>query len=212
MTVEGCRVILQGFGNVGSNAANLLYEKGYTITGIAEYDGGLFNADGIDIPALIAQYRQRKSAPSTAFPVPSPPTRTISSPTAARSSSPPPPKMSSPAATPPSSTAASSARAQTAPPPSSPTTSSPKRTSSSSPTSSPTPAASPPSYFEWVQDRMGYFWTEAEVNQRLDSIMMQSFTDVIRYAESHNVNNRIAAYMLAIDRVAYTTKQRGIYA
>ena len=59
---------------------------------------------------------------------------------------------------------------------------------------------------------MGYFWTEEEVNDRLDRIMMTSFTDVIRYAESHGVNNRIAAYMLAIDRVAYTTKQRGIYA
>ena len=64
------------------------------------------------------------------------------------------------------------------------------------------------SYFEWVQDRMGYFWTEAEVNQRLDLIMAESFRDVIGYAQSHEVNNRIAAYMLAVDRVAYTTKQR----
>ena len=68
------------------------------------------------------------------------------------------------------------------------------------------------SYFEWVQDRMGYFWTEVEVNQRLDAIMIDSFRDVVSYAESHAVNNRIAAYMLAIDRVAYTTKQRGMYA
>ena len=68
------------------------------------------------------------------------------------------------------------------------------------------------SYFEWVQDRMGYFWTEQEVNDRLDHLMVQSFIDVIRYAEAHGVNNRIAAYMLAIDRVGYTTKQRGIYA
>ena len=68
------------------------------------------------------------------------------------------------------------------------------------------------SYFEWVQDRMGYFWTEAEVNQRLDNIMTESFNDVVTYARTHGVNNRIAAYMLAIDRVAYTTKQRGIYA
>jgi glutamate dehydrogenase (NAD(P)+) len=59
---------------------------------------------------------------------------------------------------------------------------------------------------------MGYFWTEAEVNQRLDNIMTESFHDVLSYATTHNVNNRIAAYMLAIDRVAYTTKQRGIYA
>ena len=59
---------------------------------------------------------------------------------------------------------------------------------------------------------MGYFWTETEVNQRLDLIMTESFRDVITYAHTHNVNNRIAAYMLAIDRVAYTTRQRGIYA
>ena len=64
------------------------------------------------------------------------------------------------------------------------------------------------SYFEWVQDRMGYFWTEDEVNQRLDRIMIDSFNDVLQYAIAHEVNNRIAAYMLAIDRVAYTTKQR----
>jgi len=68
------------------------------------------------------------------------------------------------------------------------------------------------SYFEWVQDRMGYFWTEAEVNERLDRIMTASFHDVMSYAQTHGVNNRIAAYMLAIDRVAYTTRQRGMYA
>ena len=68
------------------------------------------------------------------------------------------------------------------------------------------------SYFEWVQDRMGYFWTEAEVNRRLDRIMTDSFDDVIAYAQTHSVTNRIAAYMLAIDRVAYTTRQRGMYA
>jgi len=68
------------------------------------------------------------------------------------------------------------------------------------------------SYFEWVQDRMGYFWTEREVNERLDVIMSDSFRDVMVYAEAHKVNNRIAAYMLAIDRVAHTTRQRGMYA
>jgi len=68
------------------------------------------------------------------------------------------------------------------------------------------------SYFEWVQDRMGYFWTEAEVNERLDRIMTDSFHDVLSYAQTHGVNNRIAAYMLAVDRVAYTTRQRGMYA
>ncbi len=53
MSIDGTRVIIQGFGNVGSNSAKLLHEKGYTVIGIAEYDGGLYNTNGIDIPALI---------------------------------------------------------------------------------------------------------------------------------------------------------------
>jgi glutamate dehydrogenase (NAD(P)+) len=68
------------------------------------------------------------------------------------------------------------------------------------------------SYFEWVQDRQGYFWPEGMVNERLKHIMVAAFNDVVGYGEKHNVNNRIAAYMLAIDRVAFTLKLRGIYA
>jgi len=68
------------------------------------------------------------------------------------------------------------------------------------------------SYFEWVQDRQGYFWKEAVVNERMEAILQSSFEDVLRYSEAHNVNNRIAAYMLAIDRVAITIRSRGIYA
>ena len=68
------------------------------------------------------------------------------------------------------------------------------------------------SYYEWVQDRQGYFWKEAIVNEQLEALLRDSFEDVVRYSEAHNVNNRIAAYMLAIDRVAITIRQRGIYA
>jgi glutamate dehydrogenase (NAD(P)+) len=68
------------------------------------------------------------------------------------------------------------------------------------------------SYFEWVQDRQGYFWPESEVNDQLDHTMRTSFAEVLGYAETHDVSNRIAAYMLAIDRVAYTLRQRGVYA
>ena len=50
------------------------------------------------------------------------------------------------------------------------------------------------------------------MNDQLETILRDSFDDVVRYAEAHGVNNRIAAYMLAIDRVAFTMKQRGIYA
>ena len=68
------------------------------------------------------------------------------------------------------------------------------------------------SYFEWVQDRMGYFWREDEVNQRLEEKMVASFNELSNLAELHNVDTRTAAYMLAIDRVAYDTRMRGIYA
>ena len=68
------------------------------------------------------------------------------------------------------------------------------------------------SYFEWVQDRQGFFWNEQLVNERLEEIMVNSFGAVVGYAEKHNVNNRIAAYMLALDRVASAIKLRGIYA
>ena len=68
------------------------------------------------------------------------------------------------------------------------------------------------SYFEWVQDRMGYFWREDVVNQRLQDTMVASFNDLCRYADAHSVDTRTAAYMLAIDRVAYDTRMRGIYA
>jgi glutamate dehydrogenase (NAD(P)+) len=68
------------------------------------------------------------------------------------------------------------------------------------------------SYFEWVQNRMGYYWTEDEVNQRLDVIMRRSFKDVAAMAEKHKVNLRIGAYMVGVDRVAQAIKARGIYA
>jgi len=68
------------------------------------------------------------------------------------------------------------------------------------------------SYFEWVQDRQGFFWRESEVNERLFDVMDNAFDEVVRFAGLHKVNNRIAAYMLAIDRVASALKLRGIYA
>jgi glutamate dehydrogenase (NAD(P)+) len=68
------------------------------------------------------------------------------------------------------------------------------------------------SYFEWVQDRGGYFWTEQLVNDRLRDIMVNSFNDVLALSRQHKVNMRTAAYMLSISRVATVHKLRGIYA
>ena len=68
------------------------------------------------------------------------------------------------------------------------------------------------SYFEWVQDRGGYFWTEELVNDRLEAIMRRSFKDVLDLSRQHRVNLRTAAYMLSISRVANVHRLRGIYA
>lgn len=68
------------------------------------------------------------------------------------------------------------------------------------------------SYFEWVQDRQAYFWDEPTVNERLESILKRSFHDVLSVSQRHSVNMRIAAYMLAIERVAVVHRLRGLYA
>ncbi len=210
MQPKDCRVIVQGFGNVGSNAALLLQEKGYQVIGIAEWDGGLFHAPGIDIPALLDHRRRTGSIRGFAGADEANSAELLTSPC----------EILIPAAHENVITSRNADRVRA-------------RILVEGANGPTTPEADTvlerngvfvvpdilanaggvtASYFEWVQDRMGYFWTEDEVNERLDRIMMASFTDVIRYAESHDVNNRIAAYMLAIDRVAYTTKQRGIYA
>jgi glutamate dehydrogenase (NAD(P)+) len=67
------------------------------------------------------------------------------------------------------------------------------------------------SYFEWIQNKMGYFWTEERVHRRADRIMKQAFETVYTYSQKYNVNMRIAAYIVAIEKVALTTKLRGIY-
>ena len=68
------------------------------------------------------------------------------------------------------------------------------------------------SYFEWVQDRHGYFWSEKEVNERLEVKMMQAFDAVLQTAQRYKVDMRTAAYIVAINRVATVTKMRGMYA
>ena len=68
------------------------------------------------------------------------------------------------------------------------------------------------SYFEWVQDRYGYFWTEEEVNSRLEAKMVESFDDVLANSLKHKVDLRTAAYIVAISRVATVTRMRGMYA
>ena len=210
MPVEGCRVIIQGFGNVGSNAAKLLFEKGYKILGVIEVDGAIHNANGIDINALLRHRAQARTIAGFAgaeaadpaelmareceILIPAATENVITSRNAADLKC----RILCEGANGPTTIAADNILAE-------------KRVFVV-PDILANAGGVTASYFEWVQDRMGYFWTEAEVEMRLDRIMTDSFHDVIAYAKTHGVNNRIAAYMLAVDRVAYTTKQRGMYA
>ncbi|ADV82099.1 Glu/Leu/Phe/Val family dehydrogenase [Terriglobus saanensis] len=203
-------VIVQGFGNVGSNAARLLAQKGYKVVGIAEWDGGLYNAAGIDIEVLLLHrsktgsvrgFNGAEEANSAELLIhacdiliPAATENVITSRNAAAIKA----KILVEGANGPTTPKADAILE--------------KNGVFIVPDILANAGGVTTSYFEWVQDRMGYFWTEAEVNERLDRIMSESFIEVIRYAQSHGVNNRIAAYMLAIDRVAYTTKQRGFYA
>jgi glutamate dehydrogenase (NAD(P)+) len=201
---------VQGFGNVGSNAALLMHDAGYIVIGIAEVDGGLYNKTGIDIRAL-TEYRKRTQG-IHGFPgaeaaeaaellvtdceilIPAATENQITSRNADRVKC----KILAEGANGPTTSAADEILAD-------------KRVFVI-PDILCNAGGVTTSYFEWVQDRQGYFWKESVVNEQLEHIMITAFEDVVRFSETHAVNNRIAAYMLAIDRVAYTIRQRGIYA
>jgi glutamate dehydrogenase (NAD(P)+) len=68
------------------------------------------------------------------------------------------------------------------------------------------------SYFEWVQDRQGYFWTLDRVNRRLDRTMREAFDRVYATSQKHDVSLRIGAYVMAVRKVADALRMRGIYA
>jgi len=210
MTPEGTTVIVQGFGNVGSNSAKLLWDKGYKIIGIGEFDGALFNKNGIDISELLEHKARHGSIHGFKGAEAADKDELLTMPC----------DVLIPAATENVITSrnAEHIRARIlCEGANGPTTSVADEILADKgvfviPDILANAGGVTASYFEWVQDRMGYFWTETEVNQRLERIMIDSFDDVMQYSVTHGVNNRIAAYMLAIDRVAYTAKQRGIYA
>ncbi|HVP53813.1 MAG TPA: Glu/Leu/Phe/Val dehydrogenase [Candidatus Eisenbacteria bacterium] len=210
MRAEDTRVIIQGFGNVGSNAALLMHQAGYRVIGIGEWDGGLYNSKGIDIAAL-TEYRQKEGTiqgfqgaeraetdelliTDCELLVPAATENVITSLNADKVKA----RILIEGANGPTTAAADDILAD--------------KHVFVMPDILANAGGVTASYFEWVQDRQGYFWKESVVNEQLKDIMVESFDAVVRYAQTHHVNNRIAAYMLAIDRVAFTIRQRGIYA
>jgi glutamate dehydrogenase (NAD(P)+) len=212
MKREGCRVIIQGFGNVGSQGALLMHAAGYKIIGVADIHGGLYNENGFDIPKLYDWvYTQRKPLPE--FPA-------GGEKMTAQEVLFHPCEILVPAATENQITTQNAHRVECrilCEGANGPTTSHAdsvieKKGIFVIPDILGNAGGVTVSYFEWVQDRQGFFWRESEVNERLQDVMDQSFDQVVSYAEMHHVNNRIAAYMVAIDRVARALRLRGIYA
>jgi glutamate dehydrogenase (NAD(P)+) len=204
------RVVIQGFGNVGGMSAKLMANAGFKIVAIVEYDGAVYNAKGLDIAALGEHRRETGSIVDftggenidreeamfleTDVLLPAAKENVITSHTASRLRC----KILCEGANGPTTHLADSILAD--------------KGIFVIPDILANAGGVTVSYFEWVQDRQGYFWNEQLVNERLQEIMVNSFQDVVAYAEKHSVHNRMAAYMLALDRVAFAIKLRGIYA
>jgi glutamate dehydrogenase (NAD(P)+) len=204
------RVVVQGLGNVGGMASRLMYERGFKIVSVVEVDGAVYNAKGIDIPHLM-EHRHRTGS-ILGLPgaeeigreeamfldcdvlVPAATENVITSRNAAKIRA----KILCEGANGPTTPAADLILAD--------------KGVFVIPDILANAGGVTVSYFEWVQDRQGYFWNEELVNTRLEELMVANFDQVVAYAGKHLVNNRIAAYMLAIDRVAFAVKLRGIYA
>ncbi|MBM3757934.1 MAG: Glu/Leu/Phe/Val dehydrogenase [Acidobacteria bacterium] len=204
------RVVVQGFGNVGGMGARLMAKEGFKVVAIIETDGAVYNANGLDIEALLqhrkamgsildfdgAQNLSREEALFLECDVllPAAKENVITSETAPKINS----KIVCEGANGPTTALADKILAD--------------RGIFVIPDILANAGGVTVSYFEWVQDRQGYFWNEKLVNERLEEIMVNSFYDALRYSKEHNVENRTAAYMLALDRVAFAIKLRGIYA
>jgi glutamate dehydrogenase (NAD(P)+) len=209
--IKGATVAIQGFGNVGSVSADLLAsETGAVIVAVSDWKGAIFNARGLDIPKLLEYVQQHKSVDGFpgAEPLRNDDLFTLDV------------DILIPAALENQITIdnAPSIRAKVVVEGANgPTTPDANRhlhergifivpdilANSSGVTTS---------YFEWVQDRYGYFWSEKEVNERLEAKMCEAFTAVLQTSLRHKVDMRTAAYIVAISRVATVTRMRGMYA
>ena len=210
LTPQETRVVVQGSGNVGGIGATLMYEQGYKIVAISEVGGGIYNPNGIDIPAALKYLQETKSFDGY------PDVERVSNSELLEIEC----DVLAPCATENQITSENADRIKCkilAEGANGPTTPKADKILHDKgifviPDILANAGGVTVSYFEWVQDRMGYFWREDEVNQRLQEKMVASFNELCHFADKHQVDTRTAAYMLAIDRVAYDTKMRGIYA
>src|SRR5205085_4327682 len=210
MPVKGTSVSVQGFGNVGSVAAQLLAREGCKIVAIGDRSVSLYNANGIDIDDAIAHVKKNKSLDGYAKAevisgtdlltldvdvlLPAALENVITTRNAGDIKA----RIICEGANGPTTAAADSILDENG--------------VFVIPDILANAGGVTVSYFEWVQDRGGYFWTEQLVNERLRDIMVNSFHDVLKLSKQHKVNMRTASYMVSVNRVASVHKLRGIYA
>lgn len=207
--LRGATVAIQGFGNAGSIAAELLDEKGAKIIAVSDSQGGVFNRKGLDIERLLEHKEKTRSV--TGFKG----SERISNDALLQLDC----DILVPAALENQITLANADRIQA-------------RIVAEAANGPTTPHADlvlhrkgvmvlpdilanaggvTVSYFEWVQDLQEFFWEENEVNRKLEKVMVRAFEDVHRTAEKYDVDMRTGAYILAIGRVATATRTRGIW-
>lgn len=201
---------VQGFGNVGSSAAHLLNERGLVVQAISDISGAYYNAAGIDVAAAI-RYREANKGSLVGFEgvekitneelltlpvdllVPAATEDVIRSTNAPKIKA----KLIVEGANGPTSSKADNIINE--------------KGIMVVPDILANAGGVTVSYFEWIQNRLGYKWTADRVNRRSDRIMKDAFSNVYRVSREYNVSLRIAAYMVAIDKVAKTYKYRGGY-
>ncbi|MEX0844474.1 MAG: Glu/Leu/Phe/Val dehydrogenase [Balneolaceae bacterium] len=204
-------VVVQGFGNVGSVSAQLIYEQGAKVIAISDISGGYFNKNGIDIPEAI-EYSKTNGNSLEGFNdaeqitneellelecdvlIPAAKEDQIDKNNAPKINA----KIIAEGANGPVTANADKILEE--------------KGIMVIPDILANAGGVTVSYFEWVQDRHGYFWTEERVNRRLNRMMRESFDNLFMVSEKYSITLRQAAYVYAIDRVATTLKLRGIYA
>jgi glutamate dehydrogenase (NAD(P)+) len=209
MPIEGTRVVVQGFGNVGAIGAQLLQELGCTVIAASDSRGGIYNPKGLNVEDVI----RHKAEAGTVVGYPG--SDTVTNKELLELDC----EVLVPAALENEITQENADRVKAriiAEGANGPTTPEADdilfdKGSFVIPDILANAGGVTVSYFEWVQGLQNFFWTEDEVNKNLEKIMVKAFQDVLAISQRREVNLRIAAYILAIDRVATATMLRGIY-
>jgi glutamate dehydrogenase (NAD(P)+) len=207
---EETRVVVQGAGNVGGIGALLMHREGYKVLSLSDVYGAIYDPKGLDMPDVIAWQQKHKRIDNY------PKAQKVTGAEQLELEC----EVLIPAATENQITSKNVDRIKArliVEGANGPTTApADKKLEARGVISVPDILANAGgvtvSYFEWVQDRMGYFWTEEVVNARLEQTMVSAIEEVKAMAKKYSVSLRTAAYILAIDRVVTVYRLRGIFA